>query len=196
MPAGFRGIEIRDTLKPSTINQEDRMNRELTGLGNPIVLGATRITAFEVCHPAPCLAYMIEHGGKKFVFCTDHELRRGLDPNDPRQKASEEAEARLIEHAMNADVLYRDGQYLRSDYDGLSGIGLSNPFKRLDWGHSCIEDVQEMALQCQVKHTFIGHHDPNREWSECNWIDEALARRSKEGEGKIELAQAGTVIHL
>jgi hypothetical protein len=66
--------------------------------------------------------------------------------------------------------------------------------KRLDWGHSCIEDVKDMAIKCFVKHTYIGHHDPNREWSERNWIDEALARSCKEREEKIELARAGTVI--
>jgi hypothetical protein len=97
---------------------------------------------------------------------------------------------------MGADVLYRDGQYLRSEYDGFSGIGSSNPVERMDWGHSCIEDVQEMALRCLVKKTYIGHHDPNREWSERNWIDETLARTCKDREEKIKLACAGTVIDL
>ena len=196
MPASFQGIEIRDASKPFSIKTEDRMKREVIDLGKPIVLGGTTITAFEVYHPAPCLAYKIEHGGKKFVFCTDHELRLGSDPGHPGQKASEEAEARLMVNTMDADVLYRDGQYLHSDYKGLSGIGLSNPVERIDWGHSCIEDVQKMALQCRVKRTFIGHQDPNREWAECNWIDESLARHREGDEGKIELAQSRTVIDL
>jgi phosphoribosyl 1,2-cyclic phosphodiesterase len=196
MPAKFKGVEIRDTAEPAPVEKGERMDRKPHHLNESIEIGATRITAFDVYHSSPCLGYKIEHAGKKFVFCTDHELRHGPDPDDPKQKASEEADARLIEHAKDADVLYRDGQYIRSDYDGLSGIGESNPVQRLDWGHSCIEDVQKMALQCGVKHTYIGHHDPNREWSERNWIDEALARSCKEREEKIELARAGTVIDL
>ena len=85
---------------------------------------------------------------------------------------------------------------MRSDYDGLSGIGASGPVRRLDWGHSCIEDVQEMALKCGVKNTYIGHHDPNRDWSELNWIDEAIIRRCERMDEKISLARAGTMIDL
>ncbi|MFC2173292.1 MBL fold metallo-hydrolase [Acidobacteriota bacterium] len=196
MPANFEGIEIVTASQPPRNESEKSMERRRHGIDQPVEIGSTRITAFEVFHPAPCLAYRIEHGGKSFVFCTDHERRYGPDPDDPKQKASEEADARLWEHTHNLDVLYRDGQYLRSDYDGLSGIGLSNPVPRLDWGHSCLEDVQEMAEKCGVKQTYIGHHDPNREWSERNWIDESLARSREGREDKIELARAGTVIDL
>jgi ribonuclease BN (tRNA processing enzyme) len=98
--------------------------------------------------------------------------------------------------AQGADVLYRDGQYLRSEYDGHLGIGNSAAVPRLDWGHSCIEDVEEMAVDCGVKQTYIGHHDPNRNWNESNWIDESLARRSQDRDQKVELARAETQIDL
>ena len=197
MPAKFRGVEIRDPDKPppKADNRPD-MDRTLHDLTKPIKIGQTRITPFWVYHPIPCLAYKIEHGGKKFVFCTDHELRHGPDPSDPKQRASEEAEARLMEHAKDADVLYRDGQFLRSDYEGISGISSSDKVPRLDWGHSCVEDVQDMAFKCRVKHTYVGHHDPNRGWSELDQIDKALARSCEDRDEKIELACAGTVIDL
>ena len=57
-------------------------------------------------------------------------------------------------------------------------------------GHSCIEDVVEMAEKCRVKHTYIGHHDPNRDWSERNWIDEILNRKSEQIGLQFELARA------
>ncbi len=193
MPATFAGTEIRDIKKRMP---EKKIDWELHDINDPVRFGRTSIKAFEVNHPAPCLAYRIEHNGKTFIYCTDHELRHGPDPDDSNQKFSKAAEARLIEHSMDADVLYRDGQYLRSEYDGLAGIGSSSPAPRIDWGHSCIEDVQEMAEKCNVKQTFIGHHDPNREWSERNWIDEALARKYGDQEKKIELARAGTIIDL
>ena len=131
-----------------------------------------------------------------FVFCTDHELRRGGDPEDPLQIASLEAEEHLKQQCMDADVVYRDGQYLHIEYDGHQGIGSPFGVSRMDWGHSCIEDVMDMSEQCRVKETYIGHHDPNRTWAEKNWIDETLARRSVQTGLKFEMAQAETVIDL
>jgi hypothetical protein len=193
MLAAFLATEITDNGNPDQDEKSKGMERVLHDRSHPIEIGKTRITAFSVHHPTPCLAYKIEHGGKRFVFCTDHELRHSRDPSDPKQKASDQAEARLAEHALDADVLYRDGQYLRSDYDGVSAIGASRPVPRMGWGHSCIEDVQEMGMQCRVKRTYIGHHDPDREWLELRRIDDALAR--KHGK-KIKLAHAGTVMDL
>jgi len=164
-------------------------------LETPIRIGETAIVAFEVFHPAPCLAYRIEHGGRVAVFCTDHELRHG-DPSHPDQRQSDDAEARVVRYATDADLLYRDGQYLRAEYDGTTGIGASGPIPRVGWGHSCIEDVIDMALACRVRHTLIGHHDPNRDWSERNWLDDAMARRTARSEYRIELARAETVFDL
>lgn len=195
MPAKFFGTEIRDFSRYDG-KKEEKPDWGLHDINDPIELGKTKITAFEVNHPAPCLAYKIEHNGKKVILCTDHELRCTDDRDDPKQKLSADSEARLIEHAMDADVLYRDGQYLRSEYKGLTGIGSSPPVSRLGWGHSCIEDVRDMAKKCRVKQTFVGHHDPNREWSERLHIDETLEQDCRHKKNKIELACAGTIIDL
>ena len=164
-------------------------------LETPVAVGATSVTAFEVFHPAPCLAYRIEHRGSVFVFCTDHELRRG-DSNHADDVRSREAEERLLHHAKDADLLYRDGQYLRAEYDGQKGIGSSGPIPRVGWGHSCLEDVVDMSLACRIRQTLIGHHDPNRDWSERNWLDESLARRTEGTDSRIELARAETVFDI
>jgi phosphoribosyl 1,2-cyclic phosphodiesterase len=195
MPAKFDSTEIRD-LKLNPPPAKDPMVHKFHDINDPIQIGNTTIQPFEVFHPDPCLAYRIEHNGKVFVFCTDHELRRGDDPKNPLQMASLEAEQRLIEQSMDADVLYRDGQFLQIEYDGHQGVGSPFGVSRLDWGHSCIEDVMDMAEQCRVKHTYIGHHDPNRTWAEKNWIDETLARRSVQSGRKFEMAQAETIIDL
>ena len=168
---------------------------ESSVMAAPVRLGETTISAFEVWHPAPCLAYRIERGGRVFVFCTDHELRRG-DPAHPDFAPSQQAEQRLIAHATGADLMYRDGQYLRAEYDGLRGIGGSSPVPRAGWGHSAVEDVVEMATACGIRHTLIGHHDPNRDWSERNWLDESLTRRTAGSDTRIEFARAETVFDL
>jgi phosphoribosyl 1,2-cyclic phosphodiesterase len=197
MPARFESCEIRDLRRmPLQEGAEDRLAHSYHHIEDPVQIGATKITAFEVYHPAPCLAYRVENAGKVFIFCTDHELRHGEPPDDPRQRASLQAEERLKEHARGADVMYRDGQFLRAEYDGYQGIGVSGGVSRLDWGHSCVEDVMDMAEACQIKATYIGHHDPNRDWSERNWIDETLKRKSDQIGLKFELARAETVIAL
>lgn len=197
MPAQFNGFEIckMEDESPGQTMRTD-IGCKLVDIHEPIRIGETRITPINVCHPAPCLAYKVEHGGKSFIYCTDHELKHGLEENDPEFRASLEAEERLIYQARGADVMYRDGQFLRSEYDGLAGIGSSGPVPRLNWGHSCIEDVQNMSAKCNIKQTYIGHHDPNREWAERNWIDESLARSCQSSQNKIELARAGTIIDL
>jgi phosphoribosyl 1,2-cyclic phosphodiesterase len=196
MPASFDSCEIRDLKKHPIPDERDPMVGRYHDINEPITLGETTIQPFEVFHPNTCLGYRIERKGKVFVFCTDHELRRGEDPNDPLQIASLEAEERLKQQAMNADVLYRDGQFLQIEYDGHQGIGSPFGVSRLDWGHSCIEDVIAMAEDCNIKHTYIGHHDPNRTWAERNWIDETLARRSEQSARKFELSQSETIIDL
>ena len=98
----------------------------------------------------------------------------------------------MITHATGADLLYRDAQYLRAEYDGLMGIGTSGAIPRAGWGHSCIEDVIEMATTCGVKRALLGHHDPNRDWSERNWLDESIARRMSGDFTQIEFARAET----
>ena len=194
MPTKFRACEIRDLNRyPAT--EEDSLVDGYHHLNEPVRLGETTITPFEVSHPAPCLGYRVDRAGSSFVFCTDHELRHGPEPEDPRQKESLEAEAALRRYCEGVDLLYRDGQFLRAEYDGVKGIGESTAVSRMDWGHSCIEDIQAMARECGVRRTFIGHHDPNRDWSERNWIDESL-QGTNGGGFEIQLACAETVIDL
>ena len=195
MPAKFDSTEIRD-LKAKPPPANDPMVHQYHDINEPIIIGNTSIQPFEVFHPDPCLAFRVEHNGKTFVFCTDHELRRGPDPEDTLQVASLEAEERLKAQCMDVDVLYRDGQFLQIEYDGHQGVGAPFGVSRMDWGHSCIEDVMDMSEQCRVKQTYIGHHDPNRTWAEKNWIDETLARRSGQAGLKFEMAQAETIIDL
>jgi ribonuclease BN (tRNA processing enzyme) len=193
MPAKFEACSIRAA--GEVVPDGPSLNGTTHPLERPIRLGATSITAFAVFHPAPCLAYRVEHGGRAFVFCTDHELWRG-DPSHPDNARSLDAEARVVAHATGADLLYRDGQYLRAEYDGIMGIGGSGAISRAGWGHSCIEDVIDMASACRIRHTLIGHHDPNRDWSERNWLDESMLRRTGDTANRVEFARAETVFDL
>lgn len=196
MPASFESTEIRNLKDHPMPDVNDPAIHQYHNIDEPIIIGETTIQPFEVFHPDPCLGFRVEHKGKVFVYCTDHELRHGDSEEHPLQIASREAEQRLVDHSMNADVLYRDGQFLQIEYEGDKGVGAPLGVSRKDWGHSCIEDVMSMAEACNIKQTYIGHHDPNRTWLERNWIDETLNRRSEQSGLKIEMAKAETVLNL
>ena len=156
------------------------------------------VTPFELFHPAPCLGYRVEADNKTFVFCTDHELRRPPDgeTDSEAQRKSVAAEERLRRYSQGVDMLYRDGQFQAAEYDGLKGVGASGAMSRLDWGHSCMEDAVQMAIECDVKRTYIGHHDPNRDWNELSWMNDSVVRNGESEGREMQLARAETVVEL
>lgn len=192
MPAKFVGHELRPAEAHTASPHWD-----VLPLGQPIRIGRTTVTPFEVYHVIPlCLGYLVEHDGARFVFATDHEQRRGDDPTHPRQQRSNRIETRLREICRGADLAYFDGQYFLDEYLGKKAIGSSPPMPRLDWGHSCVEDVVERAFACGVKHTMIGHHDPERTWTERLEMDRQLIRLCQGKDCQIELADGDQVVEL
>jgi phosphoribosyl 1,2-cyclic phosphodiesterase len=194
MPAKFIGSEIRPAAQMSEPRPRHWSLREV---GKPIQIGRTTVTPFEVYHVIPlCLGYKVEHDGASFVFVTDHELRRGTDPGDERQRRSDAAEATVTRHCQGADAVYIDGQYFLEEYLGRKGIGSSPPLPRLDWGHSCVEDAVERAFKCNIRRTYIGHHDPERTWADRVEMDKHLARLCLGKPNQVLLADSDFVIDL
>jgi phosphoribosyl 1,2-cyclic phosphodiesterase len=197
MAAQFTGTELRDESHIAGIMSHKPRPWEVQDIAQSVRIGKTVVTAFPVYHGAcPCLGYRIQHGDSSFVFCTDHERRHGTDPDDPRQKASLAAEERLLTHCQNANVAYFDGQYHLAEYLGQKGIGSSPPISRLDWGHSCIEDVINRVQRANIKHAYVGHHDPDREWPEQMQMDRDLEAMTAGKPYKIELARGDTTIEV
>jgi ribonuclease BN (tRNA processing enzyme) len=101
-------------------------------------------------HPGGCLGYRFECQGRSFVFCSDHEQTTAPDPT-------------LIQFARGADLLYVDGQYLKSEYTGQTGVMGEAPMARRGWGHSTVEDCVTSALAAGVKQLHLGHREPKRD---------------------------------
>jgi hypothetical protein len=197
MAATFKGTEIRNYDDDRGFVKGAQTAWDVRDIRDPVVIGQTKITPFNVYHGLTrVLAYKIERGGKTFVFCTDHELRHGADPANERQRESMAAEDRLKRHCQGADLGYFDGQYRIAEYLGQKGIGTAPAVPKMDWGHGCVEDVVRRALACRIKRTFIGHHDPDREWSEQLVMDRELEEASKGTGCQIELAKPDTVVDL
>lgn len=195
MPAQFIGTQI--VSPDESLETSKRIpNCEVHDGSQPIIIGDTIVQPFPVYHAStPCLAYKFTHGDASFVFCTDHELRHGK-ATDEQQRRSEIAEARVREMCQGVDAAYFDGQYLLDEYLGKTGTGQSPGVPRIDWGHSCVEDVIERAAACEIGKTYVGHHDPDREWLDRVKLDERLAGESRRLGRHIELAKDRLVVEL
>lgn len=197
MAATFKGTEIRNYQDEGGFVKGAQTAWDIRDIRDPVQIGKTTITPFNVYHGLTrVLAYKIERDEKFFIFSTDHELRHGDDPDDDRQRQSMAAEERLTQYCMNADVGYFDGQYRLIEYLGQKGIGTAPPVRKIDWGHGCVEDVVRRAIACRIKRTFIGHHDPDREWGEQFAMDRELHEASRGTGCHIELAKPDTVVDL
>lgn len=108
-----------------------------------LTLGAAQVRHQELTHPDAVFAYRIDCWEKSFVFATDTEHKDSPDP-------------RLVNLAKGADVLYYDSQYTPDEYVGKNGMN------RFDWGHSTYIWAIRNALEANVPHVLIGHHDPGR----------------------------------
>ena len=117
--------DLLDREKNPVPEVPDPMVHSYHDINEPFILGETIIQPFEVFHPDPCLAYRIERQGKVFIFCTDHEYRRGEDPDHPLQLASLEkgtgdmdaavdyVRRYLVEKPEDADAQVNLGDLLR-----------------------------------------------------------------------------------
>ena len=99
------------------------------------------IRAFHLSHPGYCLGYRIDHFGRSVAYITDNEL--GNTPSD------NDFMSRLAHFIMGVDVLIHDTSYFDHEYPA-----------KINWGHSSITQVIELAHAAQVKKLFLFHHDP------------------------------------
>ncbi len=195
MSAEFRGFEIRDPTAEAA--GPGARHWEVHDLATPVRIGRTEIFAFSVFHgPTPCLGYKVCHDGVSFVFCTDHECRQGFDPTQRQQVLARIGEENLIRFSRGVDAMYIDGQFFKAEYMGLRGIGKSPAVSRMDWGHGVIETNIERAFLHKIKRTYIGHHDPGREWPERLQVDRELEYLCRDWDIHIELAKGGSSVEI
>jgi ribonuclease BN (tRNA processing enzyme) len=105
--------------------------------------GAVRIDTMLLSHPGCCLGYKLTAHGRSVCYITDNELYL---PSDKRYNP------RYVEHLADfvrgADVLIIDTTYRDGEYGW-----------KVDWGHSCVSQVADLAARAQVKRLHLFHHD-------------------------------------
>lgn len=132
-----------------------------------------------IIHPGPTIGYRVTGNRSVFTYMPDHEPALG--------RAGIVANSKWIsgfDLALNADVLYHDGQYTAEEYKTKKG-----------WGHSCIEDALEYASLCKVKKILLAHHDPTHSDEQLHEMFLTIKATNKELPN-YEMAKEGNEITL
>ena len=108
--------------------------------------GAVRVETMLLRHPGYCLGYKLTYRDRSVCYITDNELYL---PTDPRY------DARYVQNLVNfvrgTDVLITDTTYRDHEYPS-----------KVDWGHSSVSQVADLAARAEVKRLHLFHHDPDQ----------------------------------
>lgn len=108
--------------------------------------GAVKIDTILLKHPGYCLGYRLGCHGRTVCYITDNELYLRTD-----QRYDQTYVERLANFVRGADLLITDTTYRDSEY-----------VSKVDWGHSCVSEVADLAARAQVKRLHLFHHDPDQ----------------------------------
>ncbi len=97
-------------------------------------------------HPGNCLGYRVTFNGKSVCYVTDNELY-----TEESGLKNESYESKLIAFVKNADILITDTTYFDDEYT-----------EGINWGHSPVGRVVEIAAAAEVESLHLFHHDPDR----------------------------------
>ena len=131
--------------------------------------GPVRVDTMLLRHPGYCLGYKLTCRDRVVCYITDNELYL---PTDPRHDAR--YVQNLADFVRGADVLITDTTYRDHEYPS-----------KVDWGHSCVSQVADLAARAEVKRLHLFHHDPDQTDED---IDAKLA------ETRAELLRLGSSV--
>ena len=131
--------------------------------------GPVRVETMLLRHPGYCLGYKLSCRTRTVCYITDNELYL---PGDSRHE--ERYVERLADFVRGADVLITDTTYRDHEYP-----------TKVDWGHSCVSRVADLAARAEVKRLHLFHHDPDQKDAD---IDAKLE------ETRAELARIGSKV--
>ena len=134
--------------------------------------GPVKVDTMLLSHPGYCLGYRLTYQDRKFCYITDNELYL---PGDARR--DERYIERLADFVSDAEVLVTDTTYRDHEYPA-----------KVDWGHSCVSQVVDLAARAQVKRLHLFHHDPDQADDDIDLkVREAREAMQKRG-GAIDVA--------
>lgn len=158
-------------------------------------LGNLRVQAYFANHPGICVGYRLTTRAGSIAYFPDNEPPHRLqhrpslaaaDAATQRNFAEHESK-KFIEFLRDVDVLVLDSQYDADEYTQHEG-----------WGHGCVDDVVQIAVEARVKRLFLFHHDPDHDDAKVKAMS-LHAQKIAEQLGsnlKIEAAAEGLVVKL
>lgn len=158
-------------------------------------IGNVRVQAFFANHPGICVGYRLTTSDGSVAFFPDNEPPHRLQHLPNASEADEATRRGFAEHESrkfsdflrNVDVLILDSQYDSEEYAQHEG-----------WGHGCVDDVVQIAVDANVKRLFLFHHDPDHDDAKVTAMVQharQLAARLN-SPLKIEAAAEGLVVRL
>jgi phosphoribosyl 1,2-cyclic phosphodiesterase len=154
-------------------------------------LGPVQVQAFAVYHPGICMGYRLSHQGRSVAFFPDNEMRHGSGNNSPAGNSSwasvKESNRQLCEFLRDTDVVVMDSQYDRQEYADHVG-----------WGHGCLDDVVMLALEANVRHLYLFHHDPDHDDAKVSEmvVDARRLVSAQKGSLAVDAAREGLTLEL
>ena len=108
--------------------------------------GPVRIDTLLLKHPGYCLGYRLTCHGRSVCYITDNELYLPTHPHYDLAYVE-----RLANFVRGADLLITDTTYRDHEYPA-----------KVDYGHSCVSEVADLAARSEVKRLHLFHHDPDQ----------------------------------
>src|SRR2546423_1150420 len=136
-------------------------------------IGPVRVGACLANHPGVCVGYRLFTSSGSIAFFPDNEPHFGHshDPNitkagdTTRIEYARKEDKRIAEFIEGADILVMDAQYDSEEYKEHRG-----------WGHACMDDVVNLAMETGIGRLFLFHHDPDHDDAR---IDQMVAHARK-----------------
>jgi ribonuclease BN (tRNA processing enzyme) len=132
--------------------------------GDDIQTGKLHVRGCSIPHPGGCVAYRIDdvNCDASLVFATDIEWQN-------RTNADETAFITMCSEPKPADMLIMDAHFSRADANAFAG-----------WGHTCWEDVLEIASTAGIKKILLSHHNPQATDPELRSIEQKVQKITPE----------------
>jgi phosphoribosyl 1,2-cyclic phosphodiesterase len=114
-------------------------------------------------HPGHCLGYRVEYRNRSICYITDNEIYpefTGL--------REEGYISKLVDFISGADALITDSTYMDDEYPA-----------HVNWGHSPLNEVVNLAHRAEVKTLYLFHHDPDQD-------DQAISAKLEAASAKLQ----------
>jgi HD-GYP domain-containing protein (c-di-GMP phosphodiesterase class II)/phosphoribosyl 1,2-cyclic phosphodiesterase len=152
-------------------NLQGVVKRHVINEGDKITIGdgphKAVVEAFSSCHPGGGMGYRLLADNEILVYSGDHEIENNDD-----------AKIKARQILKDADFAVVDAMYDKTTY---------NP----GWGHSMWEDWVEAAKDSGVHYLILSHHNPLRQDSELDKLEEILETMPQNNNLSVHMAREG-----